>query len=159
MIADDRRGVGEALIENNEGVSGTETAGRRPTPDMLVDVERLVGAYYSERPDPSDPAQAVSFGTSGHRGSSLDGTFTESHIVAISEAIGGTARRRGSADRCFWGVTRTRFGSGLSHCGRGLGGARCRDVIDSEDGYTPTPAISHAILPTTLAGAPGPMGS
>ena len=54
---------------------------------MLVDVERLVGAYYSERPDPSDPAQAVSFGTSGHRGSSLDGTFTESHIVAICDAI------------------------------------------------------------------------
>jgi hypothetical protein len=54
---------------------------------MLIDVDRLVGAYYDERPDPSDPAQAVSFGTSGHRGTSLAGTFTESHIVAISEAI------------------------------------------------------------------------
>ena len=52
MIADDRRGVGEVLMQNNEGVSGAETAGRRPTADMLVDVERLVGAYYSERPDP-----------------------------------------------------------------------------------------------------------
>jgi phosphoglucomutase len=57
-------------MQNNDGMGGPETAGRRPTPDMLVDVDRLVGAYYSERPDPSDPGQAVSFGTSGHRGSS-----------------------------------------------------------------------------------------
>jgi phosphoglucomutase len=63
------------------------TAGRRPDPEMLVDVDRLVGAYYDEHPDPSNPLQAVSFGTSGHRGSSLVGTFTEDHIVAISEAI------------------------------------------------------------------------
>ena len=52
-----------------------------------VDLDRLVAAYYDEHPDPSDPAQAVSFGTSGHRGSSLAGTFTEDHIVAISAAI------------------------------------------------------------------------
>ena len=54
---------------------------------MLIDVDQLVGAYYDEHPDPSDPAQAVSFGTSGHRGSSLLGTFNEDHIVAISDAI------------------------------------------------------------------------
>ena len=54
---------------------------------MLVDVDRLIAAYYDERPDPSNPAQAVSFGTSGHRGTSFTGTFTESHILAISEAI------------------------------------------------------------------------
>jgi hypothetical protein len=63
------------------------TAGRRPDADSLVDLDRLVGAYYDEHPDPSDLQQAVSFGTSGHRGSSLVGTFTEDHIVAISEAI------------------------------------------------------------------------
>src|SRR5437763_12919710 len=59
----------------------------QPDADMVVAVDRLVGAYYDEHPDPSDPAQAVSFGTSGHRGSSLAGTFTEEHIVAISAAI------------------------------------------------------------------------
>src|ERR1700710_2832316 len=68
-------------------------ARQRPTTDMLVDVDRLVGAYYDEHPDPSDPRQAVSFGTSGHRGSSLTGTFTEDHIVAVSESI---ARYRAS---------------------------------------------------------------
>ena len=60
---------------------------------MLVDVDRLIGAYYDEHPDPSDPLQAVSFGTSGHRGSSLSATFTEDHILAVSEAI---ARYRGA---------------------------------------------------------------
>src|ERR1700729_3163900 len=65
----------------------TEPAERRPTPDMLVDVDRLIAAYYDERPDPSNPAQAVSFGTSGHRGTSFTGTFTESHILVTSEAI------------------------------------------------------------------------
>jgi phosphoglucomutase len=62
-------------------------ASQQPDEDMLIDVDQLVSAYYDEHPDPSDPGQAVSFGTSGHRGRSLDGTFTEDHIVAISQAI------------------------------------------------------------------------
>ena len=86
------------------------TAAQRPDPDMLIDVDRLIGAYYDEHPDPSDPLQAVSFGTSGHRGSSLAATFTEDHILAISEAI---ARYRGAA------------GSPV-HCSSGATPMRCR---------------------------------
>jgi phosphoglucomutase len=62
-------------------------AGELPEPADLVDVERLLAAYYEQRPDPSDPLQHVGFGTSGHRGSSLSGTFTDAHVAAISEAV------------------------------------------------------------------------
>ena len=62
-------------------------AGRRALPEMLVDVDRLVRAYYEERPDPGVPAERVAFGTSGHRGSSLTRSFNEAHILAITEAI------------------------------------------------------------------------
>ena len=70
---------------------------------MLVDVDRLIGAYYDERPDPSNPAQAVSFGTSGHRGTSFTGTFTESHILAISEAIARYRNAQGIDGPLFLG--------------------------------------------------------
>jgi phosphoglucomutase len=62
-------------------------AGQPATRDMLVDLAGLEQAYYEQRPDVDDPAQLVSFGTSGHRGSSLRGTFTEAHILAITQAI------------------------------------------------------------------------
>ncbi len=62
-------------------------AGKAATPDMLVDVSKLTDAYYNRRPDPSQAAQRVSFGTSGHRGSSFDGSFNEWHILAITQAI------------------------------------------------------------------------
>jgi phosphoglucomutase len=65
----------------------SERAGKPAEPSMLVDVDRLVAAYYDVRPDPTQPAQAVSFGTSGHRGSSLNGSFNEDHILATTEAI------------------------------------------------------------------------
>ena len=84
------------------------TAAQRPDDDMLIDVDRLIGAYFDEHPDPSDPLQAVSFGTSGHRGSSLAATFTEDHILAISEAIRATAARKGSPVHCSSGATRMR---------------------------------------------------
>ena len=140
-------------MQNNDGMGGPETAGRRPTPDMLVDVDRLVGAYYSERPDPSDPGQAVSFGTSGHRGSSLNGTFTESHIVAISDAIVSYRSAQGISGPLFLGrdthalsvpAFRTAVEVLVAH------GVEL--VIDSDDGFTPTPAISHAILTHNAGG-------
>ena len=140
-------------MQNNDGMGGPETAGRRPTPDMLVDVDRLVGAYYSERPDPSDPGQAVSFGTSGHRGSSLNGTFTESHIVAISDAIVRYRSAQGISGPLFLGrdthalsvpAFRTAVEVLVAH------GVEL--VIDSDDGFTPTPAISHAILSHNAGG-------
>jgi phosphoglucomutase len=120
---------------------------------MLVDVDRLVGAYYSERPDPSDPGQAVSFGTSGHRGSSLNGTFTESHIVAISDAIVRYRSAQGISGPLFLGrdthalsypAFRTAVEVLVAH------GVEL--AIDSDDGYTPTPAISHAILTHNASG-------
>src|SRR3954463_2881051 len=68
--------------------AGTDPrAGRLPEPDELVDVDRLLAAYHDERPDPADPDQRVAFGTSGHRGTSLDGSFTDAHAAAIPEAV------------------------------------------------------------------------
>ena len=114
---------------------------------MLINVDRLVGAYYEERPDPSDPAQAVSFGTSGHRGTPLAGTFTESHIVAISEAIARYRTARGITGPLFLGrdthaLSAPSFGTAVEV----LVANGVEVAVDSEDGYTPTPAISHAIL-------------
>jgi phosphoglucomutase len=125
----------------------TATAGRRPSADMLVDVERLVGAYYDEHPDPSDPGQAVSFGTSGHRGSSLVRTFNEDHIVAISAAIARYRAANGISGPLFLGrdthaLSEPAFRTAVEVLvGHGIDVA-----VDSEGGYTPTPAISHAIL-------------
>ena len=123
------------------------TAGRRPSADMLVDVERLVGAYYDEHPDPSDPAQAVSFGTSGHRGSSLVRTFNEDHIVAISAAIARYRAADGIGGPLFLGrdthaLSEPAFRTAVEV----LLGDGVDVAVDSEAGYTPTPAISHAIL-------------
>ena len=123
------------------------TAGRRPGVDMLVDVERLVGAYYDEHPDPSDPGLAVSFGTSGHRGSSLVRTFNEDHIVAISTAIARYRAANGISGPLFLGrdthaLSQPAFRTAVEVLvGHGIDVA-----VDSEGGYTPTPAISHAIL-------------
>ena len=123
------------------------SAGRRPTPDMLVDVDRLIGAYYDEHPDPSNPAQAVAFGTSGHRGTSLTGTFTESHIVAISEAIARYRKVQGIDGPLFLGrdthaLSQPAFRTAVEV----LVAHGVEVAVDSEDGYTPTPAVSHAIL-------------
>ncbi|MGO9902579.1 MAG: phosphoglucomutase (alpha-D-glucose-1,6-bisphosphate-dependent) [Solirubrobacteraceae bacterium] len=121
--------------------------GRRPSADMLVDVDRLVGAYYEEHPDPADPAQAVSFGTSGHRGSSLLGTFTEDHIVAISEAIARYRAAQGIGGPLFLGRDTHALSEPAFRTAVEVLVAHGVEVaVDSEHGYTPTPAISHAIL-------------
>jgi phosphoglucomutase len=122
-------------------------AGRRPSADMLVDVDRLVGAYYDEHPDPLDPAKAVSFGTSGHRGSSLVGTFTEDHIVAISEAIARYRAAEGIGGPLFLGRDTHALSEPAFRTAVEVLVAHGVEVaVDSEGGYTPTPAISHAIL-------------
>jgi phosphoglucomutase len=114
---------------------------------MLVNVDRLVAAYYDEHPDPSDPAQAVSFGTSGHRGSSLTGTFTEDHIVAISEAIARHRAAEGIGGPVFLGRDTHALSEPAFRTAVEVLVAHGIDVaVDSELGYTPTPAISHAIL-------------
>jgi len=122
-------------------------AGRRPTADMLVDVDRLVAAYYEEHPDPSDPAQAVSFGTSGHRGSSLLGTFTEDHIAAVSEAIARYRSAEGIGGPVFLGRDTHALSEPAFRTAVEVLVAHGVEVaVDAEGGYTPTPAISHAIL-------------
>ena len=123
------------------------TAGRRPDPDQLIDVDRLVGAYYDEHPDPSNPGQAVSFGTSGHRGSSLAGTFNEDHIVAVSEAIARYRTSQGIDGPLFLGRDTHALSDPAFRTAVEVLVAHDIDVaIDADGGYTPTPVISHAIL-------------
>ena len=122
-------------------------AGTLPDSSMLADIPRLVSAYYTTHPDPSRREERVSFGTSGHRGSSLTGAFTESHILAITQAICQYRREQGTDGPLFLGIdthalSESAFGSALE-----VLAANVVDVmIDSRDGYTPTPAISHAVL-------------
>ena len=129
-------------------------AGTPATPDDLVDVAKLVTAYYAEHPDPSAPEQRVSFGTSGHRGSSFTSTFNEDHIVATSQAICDYRAAHGIAGPLFLGADT----HALSEPARvsALEVFAANDVtvlIDSRDGYTPTPAISRAILAHNRGGA------
>jgi len=114
---------------------------------MLVDVDRLIAAYYDERPDPSNPAQAVSFGTSGHRGTSFAGTFTESHILAISEAIVRYRTAQGIDGPLYLGRDTHALSEPAFRTAVEVLAARGVEVaVDAQDGYTPTPAVSHAIL-------------
>src|SRR5437868_1114765 len=124
-----------------------ERAGQIAQPSDLVDVARLVTAYYALRPDPAEVAHRVAFGTSGHRGSSLDRSFNESHILATSQAIVEYRAARGVRGPLFLGADT----HALSEPARisALEVFAANDVtvmIDDRDGYTPTPAISHAIL-------------
>ncbi|HKF76704.1 MAG TPA: phosphoglucomutase (alpha-D-glucose-1,6-bisphosphate-dependent) [Candidatus Dormibacteraeota bacterium] len=121
--------------------------GRPADPSLLVDVGRLLRAYHEERPDPSVPGQRVAFGTSGHRGSSLDATFTESHILAITEAICRHRHGAGVDGPLFIGrdthaLSEPAFRTALEV----LGAHGVPALIDAGDGFTPTPAVSHAIL-------------
>ncbi|MFF8476956.1 phosphoglucomutase (alpha-D-glucose-1,6-bisphosphate-dependent) [Streptomyces sp. NPDC015414] len=124
-----------------------ERAGRPAGPEDLIDVARLVTAYYALRPDPADPGQRVAFGTSGHRGSSLASAFNEDHIAATSQAICEYRAAQGVDGPLFLGADT----HALSDPARvtALEVFAANDVtvlIDSADGYTPTPAVSHAIL-------------
>ena len=122
-------------------------AGKLPDPSMLANIPRLVSAYYTEHPDPARREQRVAFGTSGHRGSSLTAAFTESHILAVTQAICQYRREQGIDGPVFLGIdthalSESAFGSALE-----VLAANDVDVmIDAQGGYTPTPAVSHAIL-------------
>jgi phosphoglucomutase len=125
----------------------SEHAGRPADPSILVDVDRLIRAYYELRPDPTDPAQRVAFGTSGHRGSSLNGAFNEAHIAATTEAICRYRESQGTDGPLFIGkdphaLSEPAFGTAL----RVLAAHGVDIRVDASDGYTPTPAVSHAIL-------------
>ncbi|MGW0485235.1 phosphoglucomutase (alpha-D-glucose-1,6-bisphosphate-dependent) [Nonomuraea sp. NPDC003214] len=124
-----------------------ERAGKPAQPADLVDVARLVTAYYTLKPDPGEVAQRVAFGTSGHRGSSLKTAFNEDHILATTQAICEYRQAQGTDGPLYLGIDT----HALSEPARVsalevLAANGVRVLIDSRDGYTPTPAVSHAIL-------------
>ena len=122
-------------------------AGRPAAPDQLVDLDRLVGAYYDVRPDPRNPAQRVAFGTSGHRGSSLKAAFNEAHIAATTEAICRYREEQGTDGPLFIGRDTHALSEPAFETALEVLIAHGVDVrVDAADGYTPTPAVSHAIL-------------
>ncbi len=122
-------------------------AGKPADPARLVNLPRLVTAYYSGRPDPADPGQRVAFGTSGHRGSSLANSFNESHILAITQAICAYRKQRGVDGPLFLGMDTHALSEPAHTTALEVLAANGVEVmIDAERGYTPTPAISHAIL-------------
>lgn len=124
-----------------------DRAGLRALPGDLVDLDALMAAYFEIVPDVSNPAQKVVFGTSGHRGSSLDGGFNEAHILAITQAVVEHRAAQGVTGPLFVG----RDTHGLSEPAwrsvlEVLAGNGVETLVDSRDGFTPTPAVSHAIL-------------
>ncbi|MER7672779.1 phosphoglucomutase (alpha-D-glucose-1,6-bisphosphate-dependent) [Kitasatospora sp. NPDC096128] len=122
-------------------------AGQPAQPEDLVDVARLVTAYYALRPDPQEVAQRVAFGTSGHRGSSLDAAFNEDHIAATTQAICEYRAEQGVAGPLFLGAdTHALSEPAKATALEVLAANGVQVLIDAADGYTPTPAVSHAIL-------------
>ncbi|MGQ4333277.1 phosphoglucomutase (alpha-D-glucose-1,6-bisphosphate-dependent) [Streptomyces hayashii] len=122
-------------------------AGRTAGPEDLVDVARLVTAYYALHPDPADPAQRVASGTSGHRGSSLNTAFNEDHIAATSQAICEYRAAQGTDGPLFLGADSHALSEPARVTALEVFAANGVSVlIDDADGYTPTPAVSHAIL-------------
>jgi phosphoglucomutase len=122
-------------------------AGKPAPHELLVDIDKLRKEYYARKPDITDSAQRVSFGTSGHRGSSLRGAFNEAHVLAISQAICEYRRSQGINGPLYIGkdthaLSEPAFATALEV----LAANGVEVMIDSADGYTPTPAVSHAIL-------------
>jgi phosphoglucomutase len=131
-------------------------AGQPARPEDLVDLSALLAAYHDEHPDPADPAQQVAFGTSGHRGSSLKKSFNEDHIVAISQAICEYRQAQGHDGPLF--LARDTHGLSGPATASALEVFAANGVpvlVDSRDGYTPTPALSHAILGHNRGGSAG----
>ena len=122
-------------------------AGKPATADLLTDIPKLITAYFTLRPDPAIPSQRVAFGTSGHRGSSLEGGFNEAHVAAITQAICDQRRTQGIDGPLYLGfdthaLSIPAFATALEV----LAANGVETMIAAGDEYTPTPAISHAIL-------------
>src|SRR5271156_6485036 len=141
LVSVDCRFFGELTMEVSP------LAGKPADTSILIDVSKLVSAYYTEQPDPSVPAQRVAFGTSGHRGCSLDNSFNEAHIVAITQAI-CLYRKEQSIDGPLYigfdthALSEPAFRTALEV----LAGNGVDVMVDAANSYTPTPVISHAIL-------------
>jgi phosphoglucomutase len=124
-----------------------ELAGKPAPRSILANIPRLISAYYTRRPDASDPAQRVAFGTSGHRGSSLRNSFNEGHVLAISQAICEYRKSKGIAGPLFMGMDTHALSEAALATAIEVFAARGVDVMIQKGlRYTPTPVISHAIL-------------
>ena len=122
-------------------------AGMPAPSSMLIDVARLEREYYERTPDPNDPRQRVRFGTSGHRGTSFDGTLTEAHILAIAQAICEYRRGHGVDGPLYMGKDTHALSAPAQRTALEVLAANgVETIIQPEDGATPTPAVSHAIL-------------
>jgi len=142
-----------SALETNEGqkqLSGSRVsplAGRPAPREMLVDLARLEKEYFDRKPDFEDANQLVSFGTSGHRGTSLNGTFTEAHVLAITQAICDYRKAQGITGPLYMGKD-THALSSPAQCSalEVLAANNVAVIVQDNDGVTPTPVISHAIL-------------
>ena len=122
-------------------------AGKPAPREMLVDLARLEKEYFDRKPDREDTNQLVVFGTSGHRGTSLNGTFTEAHVLAITQAICDYRKAQGITGPLYMGKD-THALSSPAQCSalEVLAANNVETIIQKDDGVTPTPVISHAIL-------------
>ena len=124
-----------------------EKAGKKAELSDLENIPRLMASYYLNKPNLDDPEQMVSFGTSGHRGSSLNGSFTESHILAISQAIAEYRQKEGITGPLFIGMdTHALSEAALATAVEVLGANGVEVRVERDHGYTPTPSVSFAIL-------------
>jgi phosphoglucomutase len=131
-------------------------AGRPLDRAQLIDASKLVGAYFSGRPDPSQPSQRVHFGTSGHRGSAFTNSFNEGHVLAIAQAICLYRDRSAIHGPMFVGIdTHALSRPALATVLEVFAANGVSTMVDERDGYTPTPVISHAILTHNRAGVGG----
>ena len=122
-------------------------AGKPAPKELLIDPSRLEREYYERRPDLADRNQLVSFGTSGHRGSPLNGSFTEAHILAITQAICDYRRSREYNGPLYMGKdTHALSGPAQRTALEVLAANEVETIIQKDDGFTPTPVISRAIL-------------
>src|SRR5882762_5530303 len=122
-------------------------AGKPVPSSMLVNVPRLMTAYFGQQPDPSVPEQRVAFGTSGHRGSAFDAAFNEAHILATTQAICLYRRQNNIDGPLFVGIdTHALSEAALASAVEVLAANDVTTMLDVAGGYTPTPLISHAVL-------------
>ena len=122
-------------------------AGKPAPPGILANVPRLLSRYYESSPDPARPGQRVAFGTSGHRGTSLNASFNEDHILATCQAIAEYRRSQEITGPLFLGIdTHALSEAAFATAVEVFAANGVEVVVDHELGYTPTPAISHAIL-------------